>query len=380
MKSSLSNVKSFLALSIFVFVNFIFSIKYLSRVTDYYLMISIAISCFYLIVWKHHPLLEKYSPRLILINKILFGGFVVFAYIIFKIIPVETLNVDRWSVITSFWQSYFNGDYVYFAKSHMGNAPGPMPFYFILALPFYAIEELGFLSLFGGLFFFVFLRYQKINLTRQTMALVLVCTSIFYLWEIVSRSNIFFNAVLILILINFILPYPPQNLKSKILMSLAIGLSLSTRIVFFIPIIVAFVFLWKTKKISTTSLFLIAGISLAFFCLTFIPFVYGHFQEFLIMNPFIIQAGALMPFKYTVIFVILAFIAGLVCKGKGDVHFYAGLVLFLCTATYFAYHILRVGLHETFINSVGDVSYFIMCTPFILYYIIINNESKQNDD
>jgi len=41
---------------------------------------------------------------------------------IFYKIPVESLNVDRWSVITSFWDNFFKGEYVYFAKSNMGGA------------------------------------------------------------------------------------------------------------------------------------------------------------------------------------------------------------------------------------------------------------------
>ena len=239
-----TNLKTIVALSIFVFVNFIFSIKYLSRATDQYLLISIVVSCFYILVWKYHPLLKKYSARLPLANKILFFSFAVFSYIVFKMVPVESLNVDRWSVITSFWDSYFKGDYVYFAKSHMGNSPGPMPFYFILALPFYFIEELGFLSLFGALFFFIFLRSQKIASHKQTMALVLMCTSIFYLWEISSRSNLFTNGILVLLTMHTLFNSPIQNLKSLLLVSLAIGLSMSTRIVFVIPIIVAIVFLW----------------------------------------------------------------------------------------------------------------------------------------
>ena len=115
------------------------------------------------------------------------------------------------------------------------------------------------------------------------------------------------------------------------------------------------------------------AVSFAVFCLTFLPFVYGHVDDFLIMNPFIIQSGALLPLKYSLIFIFLAFIAGFNCKKEDQVYFYSGLVLFLCTAAYFAFHIYRVGYEETFMKSVGDVSYFIMCTPFLLYFLIIND-------
>ena len=107
------------------------------------------------------------------------------------------MHVDRWSVIASFWDNYFNGKYVYFAQSFDGNYPGPMPFYFILALPFYIIGELGIFSVLG-IFVFMFLMKNKKNSNITSMYFILTASSIFYIWEVCSRSNIFINGVLIL--------------------------------------------------------------------------------------------------------------------------------------------------------------------------------------
>ena len=140
---------------------------------------------------KYYKYLGKFNLLLLLLF------FVVF-YFAFQKIPVETLKVDRWSVISSFWDNYFGNKYVYFAKSNMNNPPGPMPFYFILALPFYIIGELGYFSILGIVLFFGLLNYKKLNTNLQTTALLLVCSSIFYLHEVICRSNIFLNSTIVL--------------------------------------------------------------------------------------------------------------------------------------------------------------------------------------
>ena len=91
----------------------------------------------------------------------------------------------RWSVITSFWDSYFATEYAYFAKSFAGNPPGPMPFYFIMALPFYLIGELGFLSIIGLLLFYWLMWYKKVDSIIRTLILLLILSSFFNLWEVV---------------------------------------------------------------------------------------------------------------------------------------------------------------------------------------------------
>jgi hypothetical protein len=60
------------------------------------------------------------------------------------------------------WDNYFSGEYVYFAKSNFGNPPGPMPFYYVLALPFYAVGELGYFSLLGIVVFVLLLRFARV--------------------------------------------------------------------------------------------------------------------------------------------------------------------------------------------------------------------------
>lgn len=364
--------KQNISLFIFLFVNFIFSIKYLSRATNYYLIISILILGFYFCLWKYMSLLNKkvFSNRT---NFFILLLFVMTSIFIFNKIDVNSLNVDRWSVITSFWDNFFNGEYVYFAKSNVGNPPGPMPFYFILALPFYLIGETGYFSILGIIAFYLLMRKTKTELYIQTTSLLLISGSVFYLWEIVCRSNIFLNGSLVLCTLVYFLNLKILNLKNMLISGVIIGLVISTRNVFIIPYIIAFLYSVKANNVTIKQVAILGLISFSVFLITFMPFVWNNLEDFKVMNPFIVQSTFLVPFEYTLLFIGLAFMAGFICKKASDVYFYSGLILFLSICIYFAYHIVSFGFDSSFFGSGADISYFILCIPFTLYYIMEKN-------
>ena len=156
----LQKIKTNSCLFIFLFINFAFLVKYLSRVTSHYILFSLPIIAFYYTFWSYRIQFRTIFKKLKYLNIILIVFFILASKFIFMKIPYESLNVDRWSVITSFWDNFFRNDYVYFAKSNVGNPPGPMPFYFILALPFYLIRELGYFLYSRNRSFFVVIALQ----------------------------------------------------------------------------------------------------------------------------------------------------------------------------------------------------------------------------
>lgn len=363
-------IKAGVSLAIFLFINFLFSIKYLERASENYLFISALIFLLYIVFWNTKGVLIKINPYLKWINLIAVSGFIMGSAYVFNLIPVETLNVDRWSIITGFWDTALSGDYAYFGKGHSGNPPGPMPFYFLLAFPFYLIKELGFYSLLGIVAFYGLLHYSKVPEHLKTIGILLILTSVFYLWEVVSRSNVFINAVLILFSVVYILRQEKFNSKNILISGVFTGLLLSTRNVFIIPYIITFLFLLRTKKINLPQVLKLGSIAFLFFILTFLPVVIGHFDDFLIMNPFIVQSTFLIPFEYTLGFILIAVLLSLACKTNGDVFFYSGLTLFLSILIYFLYHIILSGFEAAYFESRVDISYFILCVPFVVYFLL----------
>lgn len=364
------------AVSIFILllINFVFSYKYLERVIDYPMPVSVFLSILYFIIlyfsffpFPKFKIIAKYA------NVILLLLFSFTCFFVFSKVDVNSLNVDRWSIITNFWNAFFNGEYAYFSSSNVGNPPGPMPFYFLLALPFYWIGELGYFSLTGILFFYILLKYLKFSNLSIFFVLLFLTFSTFYAWEIVSRSNVLINSTLILFSIVFFERFQKYDIKKIILSSLIIGCLLSTRNIFAIAYIVYFMYLLLSKKIVFLQLLSITSLSIVIFALTFLPFVIGHFDSFFEMNPFLVQSTFLVPFGYTILFLVIAFLSSFFVKTIEDVIFCIGLNLFTSIAIYSIYLIIERGFYEAYFESVIDISYFIFCIPFFLVSLLLHS-------
>ncbi len=367
-------IKKNISFAIFSFINILFSVKYFSRYTEYYLFFVIALFLFHVIVFYKGNSWQLFAKRSTLISSLLLLFFSVGSVFIFSKIPAESLNTDRWSVISSFWDNFFDDKYVYYAKSHLDNYPGPMPFYYILALPFYLIGELGFFSLSGIFIFFLLLKYMNVKPCYQTIALLLVLTSPFYFWEIMCRSNIFLNATLIAFSIAFFFRIKKyDSFKNQLLLGVVIGLLLSTRNVFALCYMILFLYSLKSKKMNIKSAMIIGCVSLFSFVLTFVPFVVGFGDDFIQMNPFIVQSSFLMPIEWVMAAVFCSAFLFLFCKKDADVYFYCGIALFMTIMLHFIYRSLETSVYDAFIEkSTIDVSYFIFCIPFFFCYVLNN--------
>jgi len=372
--------KTNISFLLFLIVNFLFAVKYTERITPFYLVISIGIITFYCSIWKYRMKLNSFQSKLNIVNFSVVLLFFLGSVFVFSKVPQESLMVDRWSVISSFWDNYFSDEYVYLATSHRGNYPGPMPFYYILALPFYLLGELGYFSLLGIIVFLSLLKFDKISVSNQTIAVILLCSSIFFLWEVISRSNVFLNGSLVLFSIIFLLKSIDKKTSYFVVCNgILIGLMLSTRNVFVIPYIITFLYILKYKTISIKEVFYIGIITILTFVSTFIPFIYNHIEEFKIMNPFIIQSDYLMPQYLTVICVIVSSLFVFLVKSKEDVYFYSGIALFMTISIYFVYHLIHSGFTESFFNSRVDISYFILSMPFLMCYFLKTSYLQRTD-
>ncbi len=363
-------IKKYICLSIFLLINILFSIKYISRYSDLYIPLTILLITVLLCVFVY----KRYLIKVKVVYVVFLCVFLLLCYVglsmlIFEKFSVETLNVDRWSVITSFWESFDRNEYVYFAKSNVGNPPGPMPFYFILAYPFYLLGELGYYSLLTLPFFLLLLFYAKIEKYIILLVLILLFFSLFIWWEILCRSNIFLNSSLVLFSIIYFFNSDKLDTRRLVISSIIFGLLISTRSVFSIAYVVVCIFALRSRYISFKQFVLLIFISLISFSSTFLPFIINHNTEFFEMNPFVVQSTFLMPIGYTIFFIVLAIVFGSMCKKCLDVYYYISLNLFLCILTYFIYQVNEVGLIESVFGWTVDISYFIFCIPFSIFYV-----------
>lgn len=366
----MKSLKINVSVLILLFINFIFLYKYSSRYTEFAIHISTFLLIFQFFVFK-------FSNKIIISNKqkniICYGlfSFIVSLVIISHfVIPIESLNVDRWSVISSFLTELSNGNYPYYAKSHMGSYPGPMPIYFLIASPFYLLGELSLLSCLGFCILTILL-IKKVNVTENIKFLLFYMFTSFYLiWEITTRSNLFTFTILVLLVLNEFINLNNKNTLKFYGLAILTGLMLSTRSIYILPYIIFFLSSLINNEITFKKAFLFLSIALIAFISTFIPFVYFFYNDFFTMNPFIIQSSFLVPKFYTLIFIVISILFAFLVKNKSDKFFYSGLSLFIAILIYAIYHLFNNGYEASYINSKIDISYFIFCIPFLIKYLM----------
>lgn len=373
----MKSLKINVSILILLFINFLFFYKYSLRYTEFAIHISTILLIIQFFVFK-------FSNKIVVSNQqknfICYGlfsfifGLVILSYIA---IPTESLNVDRWSVISSFLKEFFNGDYPYYAKSHMGNYPGPMPIYFLIASPFHFLGELSILSSLGFIILTVLL-IKKVNVTENIKFLLFyMFTSLYLIWEITTRSNLFTFTILVLLVLNEFINLDNKKTLKFYGLALLTGLMLSTRSVYILPYIIFFLSSLINDEITFKKLFLFLSISLIAFVSTFMPFIYFFYSDFFTMNPFIIQSSFLVPKFYTFIFIVISILLAFLVKNKTDKFFYSGLSLFIAILIYAIYHLFNHGYEMSYINSKIDISYFIFCIPFFIKYLM---ENKNKDE
>lgn len=113
--------------------------------------------------------------------------------------PANVLQVDRWSAVISFWDTLFSSRYPYAATTHLGNPIGPsLPFQFYAALPFYALPDMGILTLTGVIGFVGVVLLSKDH--KQALAIILACACAPGIWwELAARSTLISNIALALL-------------------------------------------------------------------------------------------------------------------------------------------------------------------------------------
>ena len=132
------------------------------------------------------------------------------------------------------------------------------------------------------------------------------------------------------------------------------------------------------REITFKRLFIFLIIALIAFVFSFLPFIVFFKNEFLTMNPFIIQSSFLVPTIYTVVFILISIGLAFLVRSKCDNLFYSGLSLFIAIFIYSIYHLVNFGYQESYINSNVDISYFIFCMPFLMMYLMESEDHNQS--
>jgi hypothetical protein len=146
-------------------------------------------------------------------------------------IPVETVRVDRWELMSNFLHRLFQGDYPYLASSRLNPAPpAPFPWLFLVGIPAWLVGEIGWFPL-ASLALLVWTAPKRV---RPFLVLALA-TSLPVWYEVIVRSNIVANAALVGA---FLLSEPGRKGTGLIRNAILAGVVLCTRACFVAPVLV----------------------------------------------------------------------------------------------------------------------------------------------
>ena len=283
-----------------------------------------------------------------------------------------SLQVDRWSAIHNFIDYLLQGKYPYMAQTHLGGYGSPFPVWQVVHIPFYFLNNVG-LSTFLTLFLAV-VSVKRLHGTGVAFAfLALMAFSPSFLYDIVVRSDLSANFLLVLALVNGARIFGLRLSAHVGLYAVVIGLMLSTRVSvavpFFIVLLVPFLGLPLRKKAA-----LVAGVA-AVWCVTFLPLLLWNSDGLLFFrySPFVLQTRQGSPVGMVVLLCLFVWLGLRGSRGEqsrcdgmtngNGVYCNIAYAMFLLTAVTFAVNMVAWDNYRLF-SSTYDISYFNMALPF----------------
>jgi hypothetical protein len=361
-----------LTITILSLINGLFAWKYASRASnDLLLILSVLISTilpfllYFIYLYKLNAVVQKIlnSGKFTLL---LLAGVIICSAAFYLYYPQELLRVDRYEMIRLFWDNFLSQKCPYCPRSEGTNIPGPFPFYFFAAFPFYLIGETGLYSILGFLLFAgIILKTKSISTALKNTIFLLLVTSPAVLFELFCRSTNLLNSTLLLFCCILISRINLSTWKQLIAIGIVTGFVMSTRSFSFLIFALAFIYTYK-KQIFHWKVFGTSFTALLTFVLTFIPVIIICGDSFRKYNPFSVQAMFAPPFL-TVSVAVSSCVIVYFLRSFHNFSTICGYGLFILTLGYSLSLIALEGFREAIFSSSVDISYFCFAIPFILY-------------
>lgn len=348
----------------YIAINLLFITKYASRISD--VLAIVACLVYSIVAFAAFAQIERKD---IFQNKkgLLVSSLVAIALLIAlqsSINPYE-LKIDRWSAIHHFIQSLFQGSYPYGAETHLHGYGSPFPVWQIIHVPFYLLGNVG-LSFSVATLLFIHSAYLQWGSKGGYLSLLLLIASPAYLYEVVTRSDMMTNFLLVGSVVNYLV-YFKITLKSHLIaIAILCGLTASTRLTAILPLFMLYFqeftqVSWQRK----ISFLLIVAIT---FAVTFLPFWIWDANTLLYSDhgPFALQTSQIRDFDLIVFLVISVWLA---CKWKAKyvkLYAYTAVLLGFMVAYTFIFNMATRGDWSRLFSSTYDITYFNMALVFVI--------------
>lgn len=280
------------------------------------------------------------------------------AFLIFLLLKgtnPRDFRVGRYWALWEWNEKFLKGVFPYGGPTR----PSGFPFLFLFALPFYLLGDLGLLQVFGLLLFAYLLSWKKGNF----FGIILLILSPAFLFEVITRSELFTNITLILA---YFLLYQKKEraIKEKFLLPYGIlgGCLLATRGIVLFPYLLFFPLSFK-EEWKKGGIFLL-GLSIGFLSLN-LPFLLWDKEGFIKEGPFSIQT-AYLPNWLLPFLLFFSFLAIRIWL-REDPYPLIAFFLFSLVFLSFLSALINYGFSALLFQSRFDISYFIFSSPFLLY-------------
>ena len=371
--------KKKIALLIYLIINNFFLIKYADRQEFVPKFLVLLLYNFIIILTLYLIDLFKNYLNKTKNNNYYFLGLCLIIFIIFMAINIfvdgNSINSDRWSAMEATIRGVLNGKYPYNLKDHLGQTSSNLPGLFYIGLPFYLLGNVSLLQPFVFLIISLLVFKSRIVIDKKLTLIFLLIASPSYLWEIIAKSDLLSNIILlVLFLILWDYKFKDNYFKQPFLLSFFCAFLILTRGIVVIPLTL-FLFrgflntsINKKLKFSFGLVFFVILISSPFLItLPEVEIIKEH-------NPFNHQTS-FTPKWVQIFFVALPFILAIKIKKIHQVIFQSLIIFTLLLFLSFIIEIIDEGFKNTLYKSYFDISYLTMALPFaILYYVLEVNK------
>ncbi len=297
-----------------------------------------------------------------------------FLYFIMSQFDPAQIRVGRFPALYDWLSRLLRGQFPYLSPAR----PSGFPFLFVLALPFYMLGDLGLMQIFAFLIYALLIhaRYGNQDANRYRALILLACAPVF-LYEIVVRSDLFSNMVLV-ILFMFVLEGMLRNGSNAMLLAAGFvaGLLLSTR---GIVLLIFILYLgYSFRHTLYKGLVMLTGIFVGF-VVTILPFALWDPYYFMTSGPLAIQTSYL-PTSLLVCSIVVCMLLAIRARSLYHIYEYTAIILFAVVLAAFSLSVFTDGWEATIFRDRFDISYFCLCLPFILLLPAFGRTDKNREN
>ena len=369
--SIVSSKKGLIQLVLFLTINALYILKYVSR-TAYnpYLALSVYLIFFFLIlgVYLKTDKISERTYKYTYIGLIILMVAAISALLI--LINPYSIRVDRWSALTFFWDSIFQGKYPYGTHTHISptNFASPFPLWHLISLAFYLLKDVGTELIFFLVFLAFAIKYYFSSYRKSLFFILLLCISPAYWWEIAVRSDGLNNAWLVFIIVLWFVK-TKRNLSDNFFAGILIcGIIASTRLSALLPLAIFFFQPYLKLTIKQKIIFPILVFCVAL-C-SFLPFIFWDTENWIFFsrNPFMSQTGNGNIYTLIIMFFI-GIVLALQWKDIKQFFFVTSIFILLFMLSAQIMRIINAGEGNLFSDAICDISYFNLSLPYFLAYL-----------